>query len=91
MRLNCIKIIRSRKFKRTTDSEHVFNIAPKLLQQDFTASGPNQKWASDIAVAIVARTNGATMATLDAGGKRQTRNSPGDCFPVDWALFADHP
>ena len=40
--------IRSRKFKRTTDSDHAFNIAPNLLQQDFTASGPNQKWAGDI-------------------------------------------
>ena len=44
--------------------DYAFNIAPKLLQQDFTASGPNQKWAGDITVAIVARTNGATsMAT----------------------------
>ncbi|MFV0293239.1 MAG: IS3 family transposase, partial [Paracoccus sp. (in: a-proteobacteria)] len=37
-----------RKFKRTTDSDHAFNIAPNLLQQDFTASAPNQKWAGDI-------------------------------------------
>ncbi len=40
--------IRSRKFKRTTDSDHAFTIAPNLLQQDCTASGPNQKWAGDI-------------------------------------------
>jgi putative transposase len=48
MRQNGIQVIRSRKFKRTTDSDHAFNIAPNLLQQDFTASGPNQKWAGDI-------------------------------------------
>ena len=48
MRQNGIRIVRSRKFKRTTDSDHAFNIAPNLLQQDFTASGPNQKWAGDI-------------------------------------------
>ena len=48
MRQNGIRIVRSRKFKRTTDSDHAFNIAPKLLQQDFSASGPNQKWAGDI-------------------------------------------
>ncbi|SFD96353.1 hypothetical protein SAMN05444415_13410 [Salipiger profundus] len=48
MRQNGIRIIRSRKFKRTTDSDHAFNIAPNLLQQDFSASGPNQKWAGDI-------------------------------------------
>ena len=48
MRQNGVQIIRSKKFKRTTDSDHAFNIAPNLLQQDFTASGPNQKWAGDI-------------------------------------------
>ena len=48
MRQNGIRILRSRKFKRTTDSDHAFNIAPNLLQQNFTASGPNQKWAGDI-------------------------------------------
>jgi transposase InsO family protein len=48
MRQNGIQVIRSRKFKRTTDSDHAFNIAPNLLQQDFTASAPNQKWAGDI-------------------------------------------
>ncbi|MGO4917893.1 IS3 family transposase [Pseudogemmobacter sp. W21_MBD1_M6] len=48
MRQNGIQVIRSRKFKRTTDSDHAFNIAPNLLQQDFTASGSNQKWAGDI-------------------------------------------
>ena len=48
MRQNGIRIIRSRKFKRTTDSNHAFNIAPNLLQQDFSASAPNQKWAGDI-------------------------------------------
>ena len=68
MRQNGVQVIRSKKFKRTTDSDHAFNIAPNPLQQDFTASEPNQKWAGDITVAIVARTNGATMATLDTGG-----------------------
>jgi transposase InsO family protein len=48
MRQNGIRVVRSRKFKRTTDSDHAFNIAPNLLQQDFSASGPNQKWAGDI-------------------------------------------
>jgi transposase InsO family protein len=27
---------------------HTFNIAPHLLDQDFSADGPNQKWAGDI-------------------------------------------
>ena len=48
MRDNGIKIVRTRKFKATTDSNHTFNIAPNLLNQDFSADAPNQKWAGDI-------------------------------------------
>nr|WP_157115672.1 IS3 family transposase [Ketogulonicigenium robustum] len=48
MRDNGIQVLRSRKFKRTTDSDHSFNIAPNRLNQDFTARAPNQKWAGDI-------------------------------------------
>lgn len=45
---NGIKVKRNKKFKATTDSDHTFNIAPNLLNQDFTADRPNQKWAGDI-------------------------------------------
>jgi transposase InsO family protein len=49
MRENGIKIVRTQKFKvTTTDSNHAFNIAPNLLDQDFSADGPNQKWVGDI-------------------------------------------
>ena len=48
MRENDIKIIRTQKYKATTDSNYTFNIAPNLLDQDFSADGPNQKWAGDI-------------------------------------------
>ena len=48
MRQNAICVVRTHKFKATTDSDHTFNIAPNLLQQDFAASQPNQKWAGDI-------------------------------------------
>jgi len=48
MRENGIKIIRAQKYKATTDSNYTFNIAPNLLDQDFSATGPNQKWAGDI-------------------------------------------
>ena len=48
MRDNGINIIRTQKYKATTDSNHAFNIAPNLLDQDFSAAGPNRKWAGDI-------------------------------------------
>jgi putative transposase len=37
-----------RRFKRTTDSHHAFLVAPNLLEQDFSAERPNQKWNADI-------------------------------------------
>ena len=48
MRENGISVERTRKFKATTDSNHTFNIAPNLLDRDFKADQPNQKWAGDI-------------------------------------------
>jgi transposase InsO family protein len=38
----------ARKFKATTNSNHGLEVAPNLLEQDFEASGPNEKWAQDI-------------------------------------------
>ncbi len=48
MRENGMKARQKRRFKRTTDSLHAFPEAPNLLDQDFTATGPNQKWGADI-------------------------------------------
>jgi putative transposase len=38
----------ARKFKATTNSNHSLPVAPNLLDQDFEASQPNQKWVSDL-------------------------------------------
>jgi len=35
-------------FKVTTDSNHALPIAPNLLERNFTAQRPNEKWVSDI-------------------------------------------
>lgn len=53
MRQNGISVVRTRKHKVTTDSDRKFNIAPKLLDRDFTANAPNQKWAGDISYALM--------------------------------------
>jgi transposase InsO family protein len=37
-----------KKFKITTDSKHKYQTAPNILNRDFKASAPNQKWVSDI-------------------------------------------
>ena len=38
----------ARKFKATTNSRHSLPVAPNLLEQNFMASAPNQKWVGDI-------------------------------------------
>ena len=38
----------ARKFKTTTDSEHLLPVAPNLLEQNFGVIGPDQKWVGDI-------------------------------------------
>jgi putative transposase len=44
-----IRSIIHRKFKVvTTDSNHGYTLSPNLLNRDFTASSPGQKWVSDI-------------------------------------------
>ena len=48
MRQNGISVVRTRKHKVTTDSNHKFNIAPNLLDRNFSTDQPNKKWAGDI-------------------------------------------
>ena len=38
----------ARKFVVTTDSNHPLPVAPNLLERDFDADQPNQKWVQDI-------------------------------------------
>ncbi|MBL3659103.1 IS3 family transposase, partial [Fulvivirga sediminis] len=49
MRNHSIKSIISKKFKgNTTDSNHNYPVAQNLLQRNFNADAPGQKWVSDI-------------------------------------------
>ena len=48
MKINGIVAKTKRKYKATTNSKHDLPVAPNLLKQDFTASGPNKVWVSDI-------------------------------------------
>jgi putative transposase len=38
----------AKKFKATTDSDHNLPVAPNILDQNFSADAPNQKWVCDI-------------------------------------------
>ena len=48
MKAEGIRAKAARKYKATTNSEHTLPVAPNLLKRDFTATAPNQKWATDI-------------------------------------------
>lgn len=48
MRLDGIQGQRKRRRVTTTDSNHCFPIAANLLNRDFHADQPNQKWVADI-------------------------------------------
>jgi putative transposase len=48
MRDDGLKARQRRRFKKTTDSNHGGAVAPNHLEQDFAATGPDQKWAADI-------------------------------------------
>ncbi len=48
MRENGLVARQKRRFKRTTDSEHAWPVAPNLIAQDFAADAPDKKWGADI-------------------------------------------
>lgn len=48
IRDNGLIALQKPRFKKTTDSAHDRPVAPNLLDQDFSTSGPNEKWGVDI-------------------------------------------
>lgn len=48
MQTGNIAVKRKKKRKITTDSCHAYPIAPNILNRNFTAARPNQKWVGDI-------------------------------------------
>ena len=48
MRENGLQARQKTRFKRTTDSDHGGPVASNVLDQDFTATAPDQNWGVDI-------------------------------------------
>jgi len=67
-----------RRYKCTTMSEHDQPVAPNLLQRDFTAAAPNQRWVGDTTELLVgdSRTKLYLAIILDLFSR----------FVVGWAL-----
>ena len=86
MRQNGITVIRTRKYKVTTDSNHKFIIAPNLLNRDFTASTSNQKWPLSDARIACQLIGGRYKLCLDARGLALSGRSSGPAFPTCYRL-----
>ena len=48
MRLRGLRAKKTKRFKTTTKRDKAARAAPNLLERDFTADRPNQKWVTDI-------------------------------------------
>ena len=68
-----------RRYKGTTDSDHDQPVADNLLQQDFTAERPNQRWVGDTSELRIGEHGKAYLAAiLDLYSR----------FVVGWAISA---
>jgi transposase InsO family protein len=68
-----------RRFKTTTMSDHADPIAPNVLARDFTAAGPNQRWAGDTSEFLIGEHGKLYLAAiLDLYSR----------FVVGWAISA---
>jgi transposase InsO family protein len=68
-----------KRYKVTTDSDHDQPIADNLLQQDFTAAAPNQRWVGDTSELRIGDNGKAFLAViLDLYSR----------FVVGWAISA---
>ena len=85
---NALKARQRRRFKRTTDSLHAFPVAPNLLNQDFNAAGPNQKWGADISY-VWTREGWLYLAVvIDLFARRVVGWAAGDRLHKELALLA---
>ncbi len=66
MRINGIKPAHTCKHKVTTNSNHSLRIAPNVLDGDFAADAPNQKWAGDIK--LRPQSSSTSMGSTTYGG-----------------------
>ena len=79
MRKAELRAKQNRKFKvRTTDSAHDYPVAPNLLEQDFQASQPNEKWVADITYILTAEGWLYLAAVMDLYSRRIVGWAMGD-------------
>ena len=88
MRDNGLRPNQKRRFKKTTDSQHGGPIAPNILDQDFAARGPDQKWGVDISYVWTAEGWLYLAIVLDLFSRRIIGWAVSDRLKKDLALTA---
>jgi transposase InsO family protein len=88
MRENGLRARQPRRFRRTTDSQHAFPVAPNRLDQDFTAAAPDEKWGVDLSY-IWTREGWLYLAVvIDLYARRVVGWAAGDRLHKELALTA---
>ena len=88
MRENGLAARQKRRFKRTTDSTHAWPIAPNLLDRDFAAEAPDQKWSADISYIWTAEGWLYLAVLIDLFSRRVVGWAVSDRLKKDLALRA---
>jgi putative transposase len=88
MRENGLRARQERRFKCTTDSHHAWPVAPNIIDQDFAAERPNEKWGADISY-VWTREGWLYLAVvIDLFARRVVGWAVGDRLHRDLALAA---
>ncbi len=88
MRDNGLKALQKRRFKKATDSDHKGPVAANVLDQDFAAVGPNEKWGVDISYVWTAEGWLYLAIVLDLYSRRIIGWAVSDRLKKDLALNA---
>jgi transposase InsO family protein len=88
MRENGLKALMKRRYKKTTDSAHGGPVAANLLDQDFSAEGPNRKWGVDISYVWTAEGWLYLAVVIDLYSRRVVGWAVSDRMKKDLAMTA---
>ncbi len=88
MRENKLVARQKRRFKRTTNSETAWPVAPNLIDQDFKAERPDQKWGGDISYVWTAKDWLYLAVIIDLYSRRVVGWAVSDRLKKDLALAA---
>ncbi len=88
MRENGMQARQKRRFKRTTDSVHHWPVARNVIDQDFAATGPDEKWGVDISYIWTAQGWLYLAVILDLHSRRVLGWAVSDRMKKDLAIRA---